>query len=96
VSVACCQVEVSATGRSVIRRSPSECAASECHLGTSTMSRLGPNRAVAPQRNVVIGQNRFNLSTRDFRNSVQSDVGPSLLYHGKTVLITLLRHFHQG
>jgi len=30
VSVVCCQVEVSATGRSLVQRSPTECGVSEC------------------------------------------------------------------
>jgi hypothetical protein len=30
VSVACCQVEVSATGRSVVERSPTDCGVSLC------------------------------------------------------------------
>jgi len=35
VSVVCCQVEVSATGRLLIQRSPTECGVSECHRWTS-------------------------------------------------------------
>jgi len=31
VSVVCCQVEVSASGRSFVQRSPTKCGASECH-----------------------------------------------------------------
>jgi hypothetical protein len=30
VSVVCCQVEVSATGRSLVQRIPTECVVSEC------------------------------------------------------------------
>ena len=30
VSVVCCQVEISATGGSLVQRSPTECGASEC------------------------------------------------------------------
>ena len=30
VSVVCCHVEVSASGRSLVRRSPTECGVSEC------------------------------------------------------------------
>jgi len=33
----CCQVEVSATGQSLVHRSPTECGMSECDRGTSTM-----------------------------------------------------------
>ena len=32
VSVVCCQVEVSATGRSLVQRSPTECGMSECGM----------------------------------------------------------------
>jgi hypothetical protein len=39
VSVVCCQVEVSATGRSLAQRSPTECGVSECDRGTSNMRR---------------------------------------------------------
>jgi hypothetical protein len=34
VSVVCCQVEVSATGRSLVQRSPTEWCVSECDRGT--------------------------------------------------------------
>jgi hypothetical protein len=34
VSVVCCQVEVSASGRSHVLRSPTECGVSECDRGT--------------------------------------------------------------
>ena len=36
VSVVCCQVEVSATGRSLAQRNPTDCGVSECDLETST------------------------------------------------------------
>jgi hypothetical protein len=35
VSVVCCQVEVSATGWSLVQRSPTECGVSECDRETS-------------------------------------------------------------
>jgi hypothetical protein len=50
VSVRCCQVEVSASGRSLVRRSPTE-----CRVCPSVISKpqqcggLGPCRVVAPQ-----------------------------------------------
>jgi len=37
VSVVCCQVEVSATGRSLFQRSPTDCGVSECDCEASTM-----------------------------------------------------------
>jgi len=36
VNTVCCQVEVSAKRRSLVQRSPSECALSVCDLETST------------------------------------------------------------
>ena len=40
--VACSQVEVPATGRSLVRRSPTECPVSEYDIETSTMTRSRP------------------------------------------------------
>jgi hypothetical protein len=42
VSVVCCQVQVSATGRSLVQRSPTECGVSECDHETSTMRAVEP------------------------------------------------------
>jgi hypothetical protein len=44
VSVVCCQVEVSAAGRSLVRSSPTECGVSEYDLETWTMRRPWPTR----------------------------------------------------
>jgi hypothetical protein len=38
----CCQIEVPATGRSLVHRSPTECCVSECDLETSTMTKPRP------------------------------------------------------
>ena len=46
VGVVCCQAEVSATGRSQVQRSRTECDVSECDLETSTMRMPRPTRAV--------------------------------------------------
>jgi len=46
MGVASCQVEVSATDRSLIQRSPTKCGVSECDLETSTTRNLGPLGAV--------------------------------------------------
>jgi len=46
VSVVCCQIEGSATGRSLVQRSPTECGVSECDLETSTM-RHKPTRGLS-------------------------------------------------
>jgi hypothetical protein len=47
VSIVCYQVEVSATGRSLVQRRPTECDASECVRGTSKR-RPCPERPVQP------------------------------------------------
>jgi len=39
-NVVCCQVEVSATVRSLVQRSPTECGVSECDLEASLVRRL--------------------------------------------------------
>jgi hypothetical protein len=44
VSVVCCQVEVSATGWSLVQRSPTECGVSVCDRKASTMRRPRPTR----------------------------------------------------
>jgi hypothetical protein len=49
VSVVCYQVEVSASGRSLVQRSPSECGVSnECDREFSIMKRPWPTGVVAP------------------------------------------------
>jgi hypothetical protein len=48
VSCECCQVEASATGRSLIQRSPTECGVPECDIETSRMSQLRPTGVVKP------------------------------------------------
>jgi hypothetical protein len=44
VSVVCCQVEVSASGCSLVQRSPTECGVSECDREASIMRRPWPTR----------------------------------------------------
>ena len=51
LSVVCCQVEVSVTGRSLFQRSPTECGVSEGDRGTSTMGRPWPTGPVEPWKN---------------------------------------------
>jgi hypothetical protein len=49
VCCACCQVDVSATDRSLIQRSPTECGVSECDRKASTVRRPRPPQgAVEP------------------------------------------------
>jgi len=50
----CCEVEVSATGRSLVQRSPTECVVSECDVETSTMRRPRPNRVGPATKRVFI------------------------------------------
>jgi len=47
VSVACCQVEVSVAGRSLVQRSPTECGVSEGDREASIRWRPWPTGAVA-------------------------------------------------
>jgi hypothetical protein len=49
-----CQVEVSATGRSLVQSSPNECNVSECDLETSTIRRSRPTSAADP-RDIIYG-----------------------------------------
>jgi hypothetical protein len=53
VSVVCYQADVSATGRSLIQRSPIECGASEYDPETSVMTWHRPNRAVQTWKKIV-------------------------------------------
>jgi hypothetical protein len=46
VSVVCSQVEFSATGCSLVQRSPTECSVSECDREASVIRRVGALRAV--------------------------------------------------
>ena len=48
----CCQVEVSATGRSLVQGNATECGVSECDLEASTMGRPRPTRAVEPLKKI--------------------------------------------
>ena len=49
MSVVCCQVNVSASGRSLIQGSPTEYDVSECDIENSKMRRPRPARAVEPK-----------------------------------------------
>jgi hypothetical protein len=48
ISVICCQAEVSAIGRSLAQRIPTECSVSECGREASIMRKSRTTRAVAP------------------------------------------------
>jgi hypothetical protein len=56
VSVVCCQVEVSASGWSLVQRSPAECGVSKCDREASIMRRPWPTRGcrAVGEKNVVL------------------------------------------
>jgi hypothetical protein len=51
-SVVCCQVEVSASGQSLVQRSPTECGVSECDREASIMRRTWSTRGCCAIKNV--------------------------------------------
>ena len=48
VRVVCCQVKFSASGRSLVQKSPAECGVSECDHEFSIIRRTWMNGAVVP------------------------------------------------
>jgi hypothetical protein len=52
VIIVCCQIEISATGRLFVQRSPSECGVSQCDLETSTIRRSRPTRVCRVKKNM--------------------------------------------
>jgi hypothetical protein len=48
ISFVCCQVQVSSSGWSLVRRSPTECGVSDCDYEPSVIRRPVPSRTVAP------------------------------------------------
>jgi hypothetical protein len=62
VSVVCCQVEVSATGWSLVQRSPTEYGVSECNREASTMRRPRPPRGCC-----AIGKKYITLTLNSFK-----------------------------
>jgi len=48
--VVCCQVEVFASGPSLVQRTPNECGVSECHCEASIMRRSWPTGAVESRK----------------------------------------------
>ena len=56
MSVISCQVQVSATGRALVQRSPTECGVSERNLKTSIRITPRPTRAAEPYKN---GRQRY-------------------------------------
>jgi hypothetical protein len=63
-NVVCCQVEVPASGRSLVPRSPTECGVSEGDRETSTMRRSWPNRVCrAIKKNKMVTLNVLSIIT---------------------------------
>jgi hypothetical protein len=56
VSVVCCQVEVSASVRSLFQRSPTECGVCEYDLETSMTRRPRPIRALELRKKILLRQ----------------------------------------
>jgi len=44
VGIVCCYVQVSASGRSVVRRSPTDCGVSECQSGPVPLGSVAPRK----------------------------------------------------
>jgi hypothetical protein len=53
VCVVCSQLEVSATGRSLVQRSPTECGVSECDCEASIIGRPWPTRGCYAIENII-------------------------------------------
>jgi hypothetical protein len=54
LSIVCCQVEVSATGRSLVQGSATKCGVSECDLETSISRMPRPPRTVEPRKKMFM------------------------------------------
>jgi len=61
----CCQVEVSATGRSLNQRSSTECGVSECDLEASTVRRPRPTGAFEPRKDEEVEIGNISASKTD-------------------------------
>jgi hypothetical protein len=64
VSVVCWQVEVSATGRLLVQRSPAECGVSECDLDAWTVSRPWPTRDCRTMKKKMTRHSPFDTAIR--------------------------------
>ena len=59
MSVVCCQVEVSASGCSLVQRSPTECGVSGCDREALTLRRLWPTGSCYSKKNLVLRKNKI-------------------------------------
>jgi len=81
MSVSCkfsvrCRVEVSATGRSPVQRSPTECGVSECDSRNSTIRRSRSTRAAEPKTKCVSPNSRCqSAAVKKFRTVAYSSYG---------------------
>jgi hypothetical protein len=62
VSVACCPVEVSASGSSLVQRSPTESGVSECNREASIMRRPWPTTGCCVMKKSVCSCSVFSLT----------------------------------
>jgi hypothetical protein len=75
VNVVCCQVEVSATGWSLVQRSPTDCDVSECDREASTKRGVpGPYRAVEPYKKKYIQKQVQNSYMFRHRGAIIMDL----------------------
>ena len=71
VSVACCQVEVSATSWSLVQRSPTECDASLCVISKpQEWGGHGPHWAAAPQKENLVCISTVQISHYQFEQLI--------------------------
>jgi len=63
VSVVCCQVEVSASGWSLLQRTPTECGVSECDREASIMIRAWPARGFCATEKILLMLLLLSLSS---------------------------------
>ena len=75
MSVVCFQVEICASGCSLVHRSPVECGVSECDFETSVMRTRSTGGCRAMKKSVPDGQ--INLTTFNFEIANSSYVIPS-------------------
>jgi len=75
VCVVCYQVEVSASGRSLVQRSPTECGVSECDREASKVKRPWPTRGCGTMK--IVGTYMSYLRVRVFE-SVSGSHFPSV------------------
>ena len=66
MSVVCRQVEDSATGRSLVQRSPADCGVSECDPETSAMRRPRPLGTSSYEKKGEVKNNTENYTMRRF------------------------------